>query len=738
MNIKTKAVIFAFAAAWTLWTVSCEQTGGLAAQSGNPSGEEEDEYTLEDTSGETYVPYITGVAITQYPDKTYFANGQTFSHEGLELRFVYDNGEYGRKLDPAAEYTVEEIDTAAHAPVSGTKPIQVTVTVLSTPEYDSSSSVKYGIIIDSSTSVLGSLAMTTPPSKLAYYLGEDFSAAGLKASATYEGGDKDGQQVTVDAGAATASGYNKYRRGSQTVTLKLNGATLGSVDVAVRIPPNANIELNRFSDVRGNLRDTILAPVRIRTMPFDPARSNLRVTVRTGGNFTMDYGNGGITEADTVTGYDSGTIGLQRLTLRLNPEDYELPFEIYVADAEAEVWFDYGYRRHKDDPRGTGLVGAGVYYVEQSKTIILAPVRFLLGYDADGKDTGVSYNWTVTQGAATCGMDTPGNKEFCYFTPNSTGTYKVKVEVTGRDFVTGATVAKTAETDVVCYTPPANAAALKSVKYKHFAPGQHNEGDGYGWSLGAVLGYEFWTLPNGAATLEVYGNPFWPWSEAGIVWVQEDNNGNGKPDETWYEIRGSEDDDPLYSKKITRRYALSYYRGPNPPGAEDTGVGGLVYNPSLDTEKINAQQGPGSRMQRTVYWVDCKGRSGRLHGWPCGDYLSDDLNTRLTFTGTLLRDDGEIAVDRYTDLVHLAYVDTAQASDKYPYGHFNVARDAIKADGSAANLNPARVRFVKVQTAFFRYGGNFGNVSTEIVRGTNLSDQSGGFPMPDGIVGSVR
>ena len=51
----------------------------------------------------------------------------------------------------------------------------------------------------------------------------------------------------------------------------------------------------------------------------------------------------------------------------------------------------------------------------------------------------------------------------------------------------------------------------------------------------------------------------------------------------------------------------------------------------------------------------------------------------------------------------------------------------IRADGSAASLGS--IRFVKVQTALFRYTST-GEISTEIVRATGLPDQSGGFPMP--------
>jgi hypothetical protein len=133
--------------------------------------------------------------------------------------------------------------------------------------------------------------------------------------------------------------------------------------------------------------------------------------------------------------------------------------------------------------------------------------------------------------------------------------------------------------------------------------------------------------------------------------------------------------------------------------------------------------------------VDSKSRTGHISGWPWKWGAPDHLNACVTYTGTLLRDTGDIGTGTYGGFEGMnGYVDSAgDASWVWPsweWPGYDVARDAIKADGTPANLNPARVRFVKVQTAVFRYGGVFGDMSTEIVSATNLPDQSGGFPMP--------
>lgn len=49
----------------------------------------------------------------------------------------------------------------------------------------------------------------------------------------------------------------------------------------------------------------------------------------------------------------------------------------------------------------------------------------------------------------------------------------------------------------------------------------------------------------------IEGNAFDGSSEPGIVWVMQDVNGNGLPDDTWYQLKGSE-----YGKEETMRDVL--------------------------------------------------------------------------------------------------------------------------------------------------------------------------------------
>lgn len=61
---------------------------------------------------------------------------------------------------------------------------------------------------------------------------------------------------------------------------------------------------------------------------------------------------------------------------------------------------------------------------------------------------------------------------------------------------------------------------------------------------------------NGDYDFCVFGNPFDGSSEPGIVYVMQDENGDGLPNDTWYEVKGSETGKP----ETIQDYAITYYR----------------------------------------------------------------------------------------------------------------------------------------------------------------------------------
>ena len=229
---------------------------------------------------------------------------------------------------------------------------------------------------------------------------------------------------------------------------------------------------------------------------------------------------------------------------------------------------------------------------------------------------------------------------------------------------------------------------------RHFAPGQFTmAGTGLGWSCGAQGGYWVWRVPH-QQSYRIEGNAFGTWNEPGVVWVMEDNNGNNIPDEMWYELSGGED--ITNPSQITRRYAVKYFHA---SGETLNEFGQLI---------------------AAIPWVDGKGRSGSLRGgWPRLWGVAD-TEAWVMYTGTTLRDTGEIAIGEYAGLAACYdYVDAIAST-------FPISR-ARKADGSPVVLT--NVRFIKVQTAKFLYGGIFGEVSTEVGIADGLG-RTTDFPFP--------
>ncbi len=93
-----------------------------------------------------------------------------------------------------------------------------------------------------------------------------------------------------------------------------------------------------------------------------------------------------------------------------------------------------------------------------------------------------------------------------------------------------------------------------------------------------VVGFDHSIKNNGGEQYDfaIQGNAFSSSNEPGIVWVMQDVNGNGLPDDEWYELRGSETGKP----ETTQDYEVTYFRG-----ADNSGM---------------------------TRWVDMNGRTGRV------------------------------------------------------------------------------------------------------------------------------
>ncbi len=71
-----------------------------------------------------------------------------------------------------------------------------------------------------------------------------------------------------------------------------------------------------------------------------------------------------------------------------------------------------------------------------------------------------------------------------------------------------------------------------------------------------IVGFDHSVKNTGDYDFAIEGNSFKGSSEPGIVWVMQDENGDGLPNDTWYELKGSETGKP----ETIQDYEITYYR----------------------------------------------------------------------------------------------------------------------------------------------------------------------------------
>ena len=238
-------------------------------------------------------------------------------------------------------------------------------------------------------------------------------------------------------------------------------------------------------------------------------------------------------------------------------------------------------------------------------------------------------------------------------------------------------------------------------------------------SLGGFGGYVTFGFDHsvvnvpGEYDFKVYGNAFYAAgnpnpdnpnsggsSEPGVVMVSFDRNGNGLPDDEWYELAGSE-----YSNPSTRHgYSITYRRP-----ADDKPATPADGTPMTDTTYVR--------------WTDNLGREGYISKvvyhtqayYP--EWIPED---EMTFSGTLLPDNAVDESGNGSFFVLYAY------GWGYADNHPNEAEDkasfdidwAVDASGSPVRL-PC-VDFIRVYTGVNQQCGWIGETSTEITRAEDL------------------
>ena len=214
---------------------------------------------------------------------------------------------------------------------------------------------------------------------------------------------------------------------------------------------------------------------------------------------------------------------------------------------------------------------------------------------------------------------------------------------------------------------------------------------GYGGYI--VVGFDHSIDNNHGYDIAIKGNSFSGSSEPGIVWVMQDENGDGEPNDTWYELRGSE----VGKKSTLRNYSVTYYRPDSP--------------------------------EQPVKWSDSEGGSGEIdylkayHQQPYY-YPAWITADSYTLTGTRLEARNYDKSGKGTMWVQPEY-DWGYADNFSPIdratdskgkataiNRFRIA-DAIDQRGNSVDLE--FIDFVKVQTAVNAKSGWLGELSTEVL-----------------------
>lgn len=350
-----------------------------------------------------------------------------------------------------------------------------------------------------------------------------------------------------------------------------------------------------------------------------------------------------------------------------------------------------------------------IYHVSLGRTIRLRALDITNALDA-------SYTWWVNST-----QKQQGDQAEYRFTAEAEGEYLVRIEmrnsqtVVTHDFTVIVCPAEgryyrpgTAGSTATCnkvfeYTPApgqfindhftaTTATEASAYAQEQLAQGGFVSLGGFGGYL--VVGFDHSIDNDGSYNIAITGNSFAGSSEPGIVWVMQDENGDGLPNDTWYELKGSE-----YGKPETdATYAVTYTRPSGPgqavPWRDNRGNSGTIdYLGSFHTQDYYYPA-----------WIEADNYT--LRG-TCLKSRSYDQSGNGTYWVNPPFDwgyaDNFSSIDRLTDEAN----PNASANDN----HFRIS-DAVTFDGQPANLQ--YVDFVKIQGALNQQCGWIGEVSTEV------------------------
>ena len=210
-----------------------------------------------------------------------------------------------------------------------------------------------------------------------------------------------------------------------------------------------------------------------------------------------------------------------------------------------------------------------------------------------------------------------------------------------------------------------------------------------GWGGYVVVGFDHSVENSGDYDFSIAGNMFTDSSEAGIVWVMQDTNGNALPDDEWYELKGSE----WGSANHSQHYAVTYYR----PAAAGMNV---QWADNRDTQGRITRNATHTHDYYYPAWI------GAVNYTLCGSVLAH--NTSVDGSGRYVNNPYEwgYADNRGND------ADSSASNGEAMKCYFKIS-NAVNLDGTPADLQ--YIDFVKVQSAINHVAGGLGEISTEVM-----------------------
>jgi len=176
--------------------------------------------------------------------------------------------------------------------------------------------------------------------------------------------------------------------------------------------------------------------------------------------------------------------------------------------------------------------------------------------------------------------------------------------------------------------------------------------------------------------------------EPGIVYVMSDTNGDGLPNETWYELIGNQ------FANSWRNYWVRYYKT----------VSDMTNITWKDSEgsKGELKSGYGSNYTSTWWWPVTTTDSITLHGTRLPNSFDDNSSNGTQYW--------VVPAERFTWGYAKNLYGTDYDSD-LGANKFDIS-NAVDSLGNKVNLQ--HIRFIKIQTAVFQQAGWLNEVSTEV------------------------